>query len=79
MMFDHVLTFRRHTDQNPHRPDFMLAQGILTFSECGPDDGGLVVLEGSHHLHNQYHDERGGVNVAAREGRLNSCVGPLNV
>jgi len=61
-----------HQDQNPHKPAFQLAQGIIAISESGPDDGGLVVLSGSHHLHGKFHAENGGVNEAQRGGKLNS-------
>lgn len=34
-----------------------------------PKDGGLTVLEGSHHLHEQYFAENGGVDEGRRDGR----------
>ena len=44
-------------------------QGIANLSANGPDDGGLVVVRGSHLLHRQYFDTHGGVDPA-REGEL---------
>ncbi|TXT06101.1 hypothetical protein VHUM_03574 [Vanrija humicola] len=50
-----------HIDQNPRRIDrFELYQGIANMSPNGPDDGGLVVMRGSHLLHERHFAERGG-------------------
>jgi hypothetical protein len=37
-----------HVDQNPNRKGMQCIQGILNLAPNGPDDGGLVVLKGSH-------------------------------
>jgi hypothetical protein len=37
-----------HVDQNPNRKGMQCVQGILNLAPNGPDDGGLVVLKGSH-------------------------------
>jgi hypothetical protein len=37
-----------HVDQNPKRKGMQCVQGILNLAPNGPDDGGLVVLKGSH-------------------------------
>lgn len=50
-----------HIDQDPRTiEEFQLYQGIANLSENGPDDGGLVVLSGSHRLHKQHFDSIGG-------------------
>ncbi|BGP50830.1 hypothetical protein JCM10450v2_006756 [Rhodotorula kratochvilovae] len=48
-----------HIDQQPEPTDrpplqFELAQGLLAMTPSGPDDGGLVVLKGSHALLPRY-------------------------
>lgn len=63
-----------HMDQNPHKPDFGLMQGICALSESGPKDGGLVVMKGSHIKHPQFFAENGGINEAKRIGAENTCV-----
>ncbi|ORY32186.1 hypothetical protein BCR39DRAFT_504505 [Naematelia encephala] len=60
-----------HQDQDPHKPVFQLAQGIVALSESGPDDGGLCVMVGSHLLHQQFFAESGGVDES-RISALNS-------
>lgn len=48
-------------DQNPRRIGQLdLYQGIANLSPNGPNDGGLVVLSGSHKLHQQHFDAIGG-------------------
>ncbi|ROW00090.1 hypothetical protein VSDG_03550 [Cytospora chrysosperma] len=50
-----------HMDQNPRRPDrFELYQGIANLAPSGPDDGGLVLLKGSHLLHADHYAAIGG-------------------
>lgn len=39
-----------HVDQNPNRKGMQCVQGILNLAPNGPEDGGLVVLKGSHKL-----------------------------
>ncbi|GFZ46429.1 hypothetical protein JCM24511_04676 [Saitozyma sp. JCM 24511] len=64
-----------HQDQDPRNRTFQLAQGIIALSESGPEDGGLVVIPGSHLLHTKFFDENGGVDderIAKAGGKLNS-------
>lgn len=50
-----------YIDQDPRRIDrFELYQGIANLARNGPEDGGLVVMAGSHKLHQQYFDAIGG-------------------
>lgn len=50
-----------HIDQDPRTIEKLeLYQGIAQMSPCGPEDGGLVVLSGSHNLHQQHFEEIGG-------------------
>ncbi len=44
---DPVFTPWPHVDQSPLRPNLQCIQGILNLLPNGPDDGGLMVLEGS--------------------------------
>eukprot|EP01132_Coremiostelium_polycephalum_P007918 gene7918-9744_t len=37
-----------HTDQGLKKQGFHCVQGFLNLQECGPHDGGLIVLDGSH-------------------------------
>ena len=54
-----------HIDQNPRTIAALeLCQGIANLSDNGPDDGGLVVVKGSHRFHDQYFDSIGGINPA---------------
>ncbi|RDW63249.1 hypothetical protein BP6252_10794 [Coleophoma cylindrospora] len=43
-----------HIDQSPFRRGIHCVQGIINLSKAGPEDGGLVVLPGSHNLHDEY-------------------------
>jgi len=63
-----------HQDQNPYRPFFEIAQGIVALSESGPDDGGLVVIEGSHLKHQEFFEATGGIDDAKRHGKPNSYL-----
>jgi len=48
-------------DQDPRTVSRLeLYQGIANLSPNGPSDGGLVVLSGSHKLHQQHFDSLGG-------------------
>ncbi|MBL8679326.1 MAG: phytanoyl-CoA dioxygenase family protein [Myxococcales bacterium] len=40
-----------HTDQHYARREDWSVQGIVNLADCGPDDGGLVVVPGSHREH----------------------------
>ena len=43
-----------HVDQGPKKVGFQCAQGFVSLSDCGDDDGGLVVYERSHLLHEKF-------------------------
>jgi hypothetical protein len=43
-----------HNDQHRNEHGFCCVQGVATLMECGAQDGGLVVLEGSHHVFEEY-------------------------
>jgi hypothetical protein len=48
-----------HTDQNGcNKPDRMCIQGFLNFLENGIEDGGLIVVPGSHKIFNDVFDAR---------------------
>ncbi|MFO0559194.1 MAG: phytanoyl-CoA dioxygenase family protein [Polyangiales bacterium] len=50
-----------HSDQHHARPDDWSVQGIVNLVDCGADDGGLVVIPGSHNEHRAFfeaHPER---------------------
>ena len=56
-------------DQNPRRlGELQLVQGIANMAQNGPDDGGLVVVEGSPYLHEQYFDSIGGFKTSQDQG-----------
>ena len=40
-----------HTDQHFARREDWSVQGLVNLADCGPDDGGLVVIPGSHKEH----------------------------
>ncbi|CAI7629761.1 unnamed protein product [Penicillium glandicola] len=44
----------QHVDQSPLRRGMHCVQGIISLSEAGPEDGGLVVYPGSHRLVDEY-------------------------
>ena len=48
-----------HTDQSNRRPERFGVQGFVNLQPAGPQDGSLVVLEGSHLLHGEYFAEHG--------------------
>ena len=39
-----------HIDQSPKRQGLVCAQGLMNFAPNGAEDGGLVVVRGSHNL-----------------------------
>ena len=43
-----------HVDQNRDMTNFCCVQGIVNFEDNGPEDGGLVLIEGSHEIFNDY-------------------------
>jgi ectoine hydroxylase-related dioxygenase (phytanoyl-CoA dioxygenase family) len=43
-----------HVDQSPSRVGLQCVQGILNFAPNGPEDGGLIVLKGSHSLNKEF-------------------------
>ncbi|KAJ4298140.1 hypothetical protein N0V90_006039 [Kalmusia sp. IMI 367209] len=43
-----------HVDQSPNRKGMQCVQGILNLAPNGPEDGGLVVLQGSHKLNEEF-------------------------
>jgi len=43
-----------HFDQGHTKYGFQCVQGLLNLEHCGDHDGGLVILEGSHKLHDEY-------------------------
>lgn len=45
-----------HNDQNRNMRSFCCVQGIVNFEDNGPEDGGLVLVEGSHLIFNEYMD-----------------------
>lgn len=48
-------------DQNPRTvADLLLYQGIANLAPNGPDDGGLVVMKGSHLKHAEFFESIGG-------------------
>lgn len=46
-----------HCDQNPHRLGLQCAQGLLNYAPNGPKDGGLILMEGSAKLYDQFFQE----------------------
>ncbi|KAI5480129.1 hypothetical protein MNV49_001789 [Pseudohyphozyma bogoriensis] len=48
-----------HTDQSPSRRGFYCVQGIANLNDCGPEDGGLMVLRGSSRLFEEFFDVHG--------------------
>ncbi|KUI66788.1 hypothetical protein VM1G_02266 [Cytospora mali] len=58
-----------HMDQNPRNYDhFELYQGIANLAPNGPDDGGLVVIKGSHLLHEERFAAIGGFRAEQDAG-----------
>ncbi len=43
-----------HCDQPRNMPGFCCIQGVVNFEDCGPEDGGLVLLDKSHLVWNNY-------------------------
>jgi ectoine hydroxylase-related dioxygenase (phytanoyl-CoA dioxygenase family) len=46
-----------HVDQSPTRRGLSCAQGIINLSQAGPEDGGLLLLQGSSQLFDQFFEE----------------------
>lgn len=58
-----------HIDQNPRTVENLeLYQGIANMAKNGPNDGGLVVLKGSHLLHRQHFEKIGGFRAKGDAG-----------
>ncbi|GAA6031394.1 hypothetical protein JCM8097_005640 [Rhodosporidiobolus ruineniae] len=65
-----------HIDQQPEPEDrpglqFELAQGLLAMTPSGPNDGGLVVLKGSHAVVRRFFEETGGPKAKQDYGHRN--------
>lgn len=45
-----------HIDQSPLRRGLHCVQGVISLSNSGPEDGGLVVYPGSHKLNDEFFD-----------------------
>jgi len=43
-----------HVDQGPKKLGFQCIQGSVNLLDCGEEDGGLVVYDGSHKLHTAF-------------------------
>jgi len=43
-----------HNDTPRSMPGFSCVQGVVNFEENGPEDGGLVLVEGSHNIFQEY-------------------------
>jgi len=43
-----------HCDQNPERKGMQAVQGLVNFGQCGDLDGGLVVMNGSSKLFDEF-------------------------
>lgn len=43
-----------HTDQSPRRKGEWSIQGLINLADAGPEDGGLVVVPGSHREHEAF-------------------------
>jgi hypothetical protein len=61
-----------HTDQHRADRDFLCAQGLLNTGPCGPNDGGLIVVEGSAPLWNEYWASDAGKAKSAKLGGTTS-------
>ncbi|KAI5477297.1 hypothetical protein MNV49_006518 [Pseudohyphozyma bogoriensis] len=48
-----------HTDQSPSRRGFYCVQGLVNLNDCGPQDGGLMILKNSSQLFEKFFDEHG--------------------
>ncbi|KAK0469644.1 uncharacterized protein EV420DRAFT_1616195 [Desarmillaria tabescens] len=48
-----------HMDQSPSRVGFYCCQSVINLNECGPEDGGLMVLRNSSRIVGKYFDEIG--------------------
>ncbi|WWD19963.1 hypothetical protein CI109_104436 [Kwoniella shandongensis] len=48
-----------HIDQSPSRRGLYCVQGILNLNECGPEDGGLMILTGSAPIVEKFFDTIG--------------------
>lgn len=53
-----------HVDQSPLRPARHCVQGIVNLAPNGPEDGGLMVLEGSTALFDEYFATHGNIRPA---------------
>ena len=46
-----------HQDQDPAKPGFRCLQGLVNLLPNGPNDGGLIVCKGAHHLSEEFHEK----------------------
>ena len=64
-------------DQDPRNAArFELCQGIANLAPNGSDDGGLVVLKGSHRLHDAYFEATGGLPARGLSKITDAFAGP---
>jgi len=63
-----VLKIKEKTDSKfKEVRNFPCVQGFLNLKPCGPNDGGLVVWEGSHKGHDQFFVDKGDMNEEERK------------
>lgn len=60
-----------HMDQNPLITEFELAQGLIALTPSRKNDGGLVVVKGSHKHLKRFFEETGGFREEQDSGERN--------
>lgn len=59
-----------HTDQGCRDVGLQCVQGFVNLLPCGPDDGGLIVLPGSHLRHQTFFQNHPDLAIKARKGLI---------
>lgn len=60
-----------HNDSPRSYRNFSCVQGIVNFEDNGPEDGGLVLVEGSHNIFNDYMDQHPSEGIAWGSADMN--------
>ncbi len=63
-----------HCDQPRAVRGFTSVQGVVNYRDCGPEDGGLLVCEDSHLIHDEYMDQNESEGLVWGPARLDGSL-----
>lgn len=63
-----------HVDQDRNDRNFSCVQGVVNFIDNGPEDGGLVLIEGSHKIFGEYMDKHPSYGIVWELADINDSL-----